>query len=98
MAACWGQKGGRKGKRLGGAGIGDSPESVYILTKHGCQIMTEDHDGNNAIHISASTSALGCMKVWNEVYGPEVFEKPNQNGLDCMFLAAEYGHLEILVY
>jgi hypothetical protein len=38
------------------------------------------------------------MKVWNEVYGPEVFEKPNQNGLDCMFLAAEYGHLEILVY
>lgn len=98
MAACWGQKGGRKGKKMHGVDVSDSPESIKILIKHGSDIYKKDKDGNNAIHISASTCALDSLKVWREYFGNEIFKVKNDDGLDCMLAATEFGHCEVIEY
>ena len=45
-AACWGAKGGRDGKRLAGAEVPDSPESLRILLDKGADVSPRDpaHD------------------------------------------------------
>ena len=37
-AACWGAKGGRIGKKVGGTIIPDSPECLRILLKYGARV------------------------------------------------------------
>ena len=72
---------------MSGKNVGDSPKSVEILIKYGCDIYKKDEDGNNAIHISASTCALESMKVYKKHFGSEVFKIRNDEGMDCMMVA-----------
>ena len=98
MAACWGIKGGRKGKKLNGKDIGDSPESLRVQIKHGSDIDIIDNDGNKAVHISCSTCGLETQKIWYESYGQEILKTRNEHGQDCIGIICEYGHYEILNY
>lgn len=94
--ACWGPLGGREGKLVNNEILGEFPDGLRMILPKKPDFNIVDRDGNNAIHISCSTNALECMKIWKERDGD--FNSLNffdENGLT---VAVQYMALEAVKY
>lgn len=94
--ACWGPEGGREGKIVNNVIIGEFPEGLLMLLEKNPDFSITDRDGNNAIHISCSTNAIKCVKIWAEKKGD--FNILNLYGENALTIATRYGVYDVVVY
>lgn len=88
--ACWGNGGGRKGKRVRDKILEDYAKIIPNLLKKGANINEKDRDGNSALMISCSTNSLDSIKYWFE--SGYSFEHVNNYGENPLMIAVRYGN------
>ena len=96
LMACWGPMGGREGKMVNNEILGEFPEGLLMILENNPDFSIIDRDGNNAMHVSCSTNAIECIKIWAERKGD--FNLLNAFGENCLTVAVHYGVLESVRY
>ena len=61
--ACWGSKGGYKGKYNGQVLMQDAPECARLLLEHGCDPALRDFSGCNALFSACTSEGLDTLEV-----------------------------------
>lgn len=88
--------GGREGKLVNNEILGEFPEGLLALLDKNPDFSITDRDGNNALHISCSTNALECMKIWRKRKGD--FNSLNEYNENALTVAVHYGILDSSKY
>lgn len=94
--ACWGRLGGREGKLVNNEILDEFPDGLRMILEKNPKYDIVDRDGNNAMHISCSTNALECIKIWQQ-RGVD-FNVGNAFDENGFTVAIQYGALEALQY
>lgn len=88
--ACWGNGGGKKGKKVRDKILDDYAKVIPALLEKGADVSAKDRDGNSPLMISCSTNSLDSVKFWFE-HGFS-FEHINNFKENPLMIAARYGN------
>ena len=96
--ACWGQYGGRFGKKMG-TNPTDSPECAELLLQAGANPNARDSKGKTSLIIAAQTGGKRSIKVLLD-YGADVNAQNNINStaLHTSFYFGTVGCAEELLF
>ena len=94
--AAWGVSGGRKGKKMGGNDLFDSPEICEMLVLAGHPIDVEDREGSTPLHSAALSSGLESLKTLVKLGGDPNYR--NLLGETPLFLASSFGIMDVMRY
>ena len=94
--ACWGNEGGRKGKKVKNEIVEEYPEGLELILKKNPDINITDRDGNTAILVSCSTNALECVKIWLKYKGN--FNFVNFYGENSLLISVRYGNYDVVKF
>ena len=94
--ACWGNAGGKNGKKLWNEIKGDFPWAMEKLLELNIDIYAKDRNGNNPIHVSCYTNAIDCIKIWKE--RGVCFNQRNDAGENALLAALLFDTHEAIEY
>lgn len=92
--SCWGEFGGRLGKKMSGVSNTDSPETTEMLLLYGAEKDLEDNAGYTPLMIAATTSGLESLK-YLIAFGADINHKNSMENT-ALTECCKYGMFESL--